>query len=387
MTSLKNILGLGLVFTLAGTAQAQITEDFESGNADNWRMDFDGTYNGFAVPAIPATHVPSGGNPGGYIQFQQIQSQTDTWFLNGELATSWKGDLRAAGVQGVDMDMRYVGNSPWGMHMYVVLGDDMGTPELTDDILIWSPYDPGAYSFAGFGVALPENTWNSVHWDMDLSSTTLPANWTVWSYTGTNSGDDNADWNAVVQDVDYVAFINGAPWGGFTLGFVDIDFDNLSLDTGAVGTSRCFCDGSGTAAPCGNAGAAGNGCANGANGAGSNLSAVGINSAAASTVVLNATGAPAGNPGLFFQGDTTINSGNGQIFNDGLRCAGVNIIRLQVRTTDANGDATSTIDIANRGGVNAGETKSYQFWYRDPQGSPCGGNSNLSNALEITWLP
>jgi hypothetical protein len=32
-----------------------------------------------------------------------------------------------------------------------------------------------------------------------------------------------------------------------------------------------------------------------------------------------------------------------------------------------------------------GDTGCYQFWYRDPVGSPCGAGFNLTNAYTITW--
>ena len=34
----------------------------------------------------------------------------------------------------------------------------------------------------------------------------------------------------------------------------------------------------------------------------------------------------------------------------------------------------------------SGQTKRFQFWYRDPVG-PCGTGFNLSNALVLTFTP
>jgi len=153
---------------------------------------------------------------------------------------------------------------------------------------------------------------------------------------------------------------------------------------GCVGTSQCFGDGSGTACPCGNAGGAGEGCAN-STGSGSTLCATGSTSIAANNLVLTATNALPGQPGLFFQGDVSINGGNGIVFGDGLRCCGTNVIRIQVVLPDAGGTAATTDSISGDGGVSAGQTKCYQFWYRNPAGGPCGTGFNLTNAVSITW--
>ena len=63
------------------------------------------------------------------------------------------------------------------------------------------------------------------------------------------------------------------------------------------------------------------------------------------------------------------------------------MIRLQVRFAAADGTSATSIDIAQKGGVVAGDTKRYQNWYRDPGSSVCGALFNLTNGYEITWLP
>jgi hypothetical protein len=52
--------------------------------------------------------------------------------------------------------------------------------------------------------------------------------------------------------------------------------------------------------------------------------------------------------------------------------------------SDQNGTTQTTVDVALRGGVAAGDLRRYQLWYGDP-GTPCGALFNLSNATEITW--
>ncbi len=150
------------------------------------------------------------------------------------------------------------------------------------------------------------------------------------------------------------------------------------------GSTFCSGDGSSTACPCGNTGGAGEGCANGT-GSGARLSASGTASVSAADLVLSAENLIPSQPGLYFQGNNAVNSGNGNPFGDGLRCAGGGVIRLQVRFADSNGTSQTSANIAANGGVSAGDTKRYQIWYRDPNTSPCSTQFNLSNGYEITW--
>ena len=153
-----------------------------------------------------------------------------------------------------------------------------------------------------------------------------------------------------------------------------------------VGTPYCFGDNTGTPCPCGNPGATGQGCANGS-GAGAVLSAAGSTSAGAANLVLSGSNLIAFQPGLYFQGDAQVNGGAGVPFGDGIRCAGTNVLRLEVRTADANGQSSTTVDLVAQGGVVAGQTVNYQLWYRDPSTSPCGTGFNLSNGLSVTFAP
>ena len=75
------------------------------------------------------------------------------------------------------------------------------------------------------------------------------------------------------------------------------------------------------------------------------------------------------------------------MFGDGLRCAGTNVVRLQVLNADASGESLSSLNVALAGGVAAGDSRAYQLWYRDPGGSPCGTGFNTTNGVLATWVP
>ena len=159
-------------------------------------------------------------------------------------------------------------------------------------------------------------------------------------------------------------------------------------------TSFCPGDGTGTACPCANNGAAGNGCANSLNANGGHLQGNGSVSVANDTLVLSGSGVPNG-PGLYFQGTNQVNAGNGTAFGDGKRCAGGTIIRLGIVTAAGNAStypspnppAVNAIPISLKGLNVAGNVRNYQLWYRDSGAFCTASVFNLTNAVNVTWTP
>ena len=162
--------------------------------------------------------------------------------------------------------------------------------------------------------------------------------------------------------------------------------EGIHMITRELWRGYCYGDGSGTSCPCGNAGGPGEGCAN-STGLGATLSVEGTLSISAGDAVLRGDQAAPNQPGLYFQGTSEIAGGDGIVFGDGLRCAGGSIIRLQLVAADSSGSSQTNIDLGAAGGVVAGETYTYQLWYRDPISSPCGNPFNLSSAVSATWRP
>lgn len=156
-------------------------------------------------------------------------------------------------------------------------------------------------------------------------------------------------------------------------------------------TPICFGDGSGAPCGCGNESAPGSmaGCLNGL-GVPARLTASGSTSILQDNLVLTADGVTK-HPGLFCQGDNQLNGGAGVTFGDGLRCCGGSMIRLQIVDPPGPTQPTtvsSTVSIPNHappGTVQAGDTKCYQLWYRDPTSSPCGSTFNFTNAVLVVW--
>ncbi len=153
-----------------------------------------------------------------------------------------------------------------------------------------------------------------------------------------------------------------------------------------VALFRPFCFGTTSACPCSNPGGPGEGCEN-STGTGCTLSAMGVPSVSSDTVRLIATRAPGDQIGLFVQGSDMAGGGQGIPFGNGLRCTLGATTRLQLIHADIHGAAVTSGSISALGGVSAGETRYYQYWFRDHAGAACGDTHNLSNALEITWTP
>ena len=169
---------------------------------------------------------------------------------------------------------------------------------------------------------------------------------------------------------------------------------NLTNPLVRPGVGYCFGDaGVGTPCPCGNdndGSVPGAGCANGVFTSGANLWGSGVASVSEDSLVLTTTGLEPNNTGLYFQADNRVNGGDGNVFGDGLRCAGGALVRLQIRTASASGASRTTIPLGARGGVSAGDTKRYQCWYRTIVNPPCGlgvNDFNLSNGYEVVWAP
>jgi hypothetical protein len=145
-----------------------------------------------------------------------------------------------------------------------------------------------------------------------------------------------------------------------------------------------------TTCPCGNNGAAGNGCAHSFDAGGANLAATGT--AALDDVVLSSSSTPSASFTLFLQhaaiGDT--------IFHDGVLCAGGTLIRLRGRNA-AGGSATFpdstfaqdvTLTLAQRGGVTpgSGARRYYSAWYRNASSSFCPpATANVTNGWVVDW--
>jgi hypothetical protein len=162
----------------------------------------------------------------------------------------------------------------------------------------------------------------------------------------------------------------------------------VRLPSVTTGTPYCFGDGSGTACPCGNAGATGNGCASSINPNGGKLAGEGLASITSDSFSLHGSGLVL-TSGLYFQGTTQQSGGAGAVFGDGLRCAAGSVVRLGTKFA-TNGESQYPVagdaSISVKGGVTVPGTREYQLWYRNAGPFCTPSTFNLTNGLEVTWV-
>jgi hypothetical protein len=173
-----------------------------------------------------------------------------------------------------------------------------------------------------------------------------------------------------------------------TEGGIEIDHLQYGLNSAPAGTSFCF-GVAGSACPCANFGLPGRGCENSLATGGALLSATGTPSVANDTLVL-AGSFMSNSSVLYFQGTTRQNGGLGSVFGDGLRCAGGTTVRLGTKTNSAGASHFPSAGdplVSVRGGVAAGNVRTYQVWYRNSAAFCTPSGFNLSNGLEIAWQP
>jgi hypothetical protein len=180
----------------------------------------------------------------------------------------------------------------------------------------------------------------------------------------------------------------------FVLSTVDSIAWLMEADTmpGSFGTIFCTGDGVAphTACPCGNNSATIDavGCLNSL-GVGGRLRSMGTPSIGGDTLVLQGSQMP-NSTCLYFQGTIQQNSGNGVVFGDGLRCAGGAVIRLGQELNAGGASMYPTgaqQPISVKGMVTTPSTRTYQGWYRNAAAFCTSATFNLSNGLEITWMP
>ncbi len=203
----------------APRTQITFRETFDSaGNTGRWSF--------FGNPDNPVEVIEtSGGNPGAFLHSTCTGlACLDTFApqLRTELGTDsvFTGDYRAKRVTrlGVDLAIFDVDFSTGGRPLTLMLTRDPGTPvDPSDDVIV--------YLLGPKNIPDPDGQWKSYHFRVPSQSAGLPAGWLVLQGTG----DDDADWNAVMTDVDQASFFFGDPTFFFIFQQWELGVDNVRI--------------------------------------------------------------------------------------------------------------------------------------------------------------
>jgi glucose/arabinose dehydrogenase len=115
-------------------------------------------------------------------------------------------------------------------------------------------------------------------------------------------------------------------------------------------------------------------------GSGATIASTGSASIAAAELVLLASHGPHHVSGFFFYGQQEVQ----MPFGNGVLCVGGTPVRLHAQVTDEHGFVARPFDAA-AASIAAGETRDFQFYYRDAAGG--GALFNLSDGLRVLFCP
>jgi len=184
----------------------------------------------------------------------------------------------------------------------------------------------------------------------------------------------------------YLIQLGRSPGAGPSYGTFTIS----EFGSSCTGTVYCSGDGTGTACPCSNSGSTAHGCANSIDPGGALLTASGSARVSGDSLVLAAEGMP-DSSALYFQGTTQLGGGHGVVFGDGLRCTGGSLVRLRVKINVGGRSMypeAGEVPISIAGSIPpGGGARNYQVWYRNAAAFCTASTFNLTNGLEIFWLP
>ena len=195
--------GAGLATTTAafGGGAGGFVDTFEFGtNEGGW------SYFGAPLNLIEQIE-PTGGNPGAWLHSTcNALKCLDTFAPQPRTqmgrVSPFTGDYRARGVDtlGIDLILLDVDFSAAERPLSLILTNANKTLE--------DPFDDIQVAFVGSDF-VPEvgDGWRSYSFSVPSASTTLPAGWRVLI----GSGDDDADWNTVMTQVDQVSYFYGDP--------------------------------------------------------------------------------------------------------------------------------------------------------------------------------
>ena len=358
-TSLPHLAALALGAAAASAPASAQIDDFDAGtNPNGWTF---GVTTGDILE-------PTGGNPGGWLHNPLIDSFAPILTSGSTATNAVPTDMRAAGVTRIDIDAITNGVSitAAGRSFTILLRDTKGTPDVNDDDYAYS-----------VGALVPQvgQGWVSYSFDVpSASNDPTPAGWSGGWVGDLSAFRPGVTWSDVISSVDVVEFWWIDPTFFAIFQQWDVGVDNIEIVSGELGVNFC-------------------GPANAnSTGASGEISASGSADVSDNDVTLQATSLPANQFGIFVVSQTqgfVPNPGG----SSGNLCLGGAIGRYnqpgQILHTGAAGEMTLALDLSQTPtpnaliAITAGETWSFQGWYRDVVGT--GPTSNFTDGLAIAF--
>jgi hypothetical protein len=209
--SVSAFLGLIFVSFMASVAtlRAGFVETFDNGgNNGDWHL----TTN-------PPTIESDGGNPGAYLH-AGADAAVPAWYvpLNTE-NTYFLGDYAAKHVGTLAFDLNiFSGVQVPDRAVTLDLNTTLGTGDFSKGV--------DAY-YVGRDISRFPEGWHTYKFPVDATSVTIPAGWVVTKGDGKPGTD--ADWQALMQDVETVGVELGTPGFAYPFGLWDLGLDNCRI--------------------------------------------------------------------------------------------------------------------------------------------------------------
>ena len=371
-----------------------------------------GGYEGWAWSGTVAPPVGIGDLPGGGFYSVAYSISGDGNVVVGESES-------ASGIEAFRKDLATgvmigLGDLPGGAFSSRANGASYDGSVVVGESLTGVTTGPFRWTAAGGMVALTAVTGSAKACNADGS---IVVGWTAYSST-THA----FVWDAAhgVRDLNTVLATDyglGAVLAGWTLyEAVDVSADGrvivghgtdpagvpqawiVDLGAGPASpmTSMCHPGEAGVmACPCGNApGASGNGCNNSSHSGGAHLSATGVASLSADSLVFTAVREKPTSLSIVIQGPSFTPAG--AVFGQGVRCVSGSLKRLYVKTASGGAitaPAAGDLPVHTRSAalgdtIAAGSDRFYFVFYRDPVvlgGCPATSTLNATQAGKVTW--
>jgi len=206
---LSGSIFFSLLLVSITTVCAGFVETFENGSDNgDWHL----TTN-------PPTIEPDGGNPGAYLH-ATADAAVPTWYvpLNTE-DTYFLGNYAAKQVGTLAFDVNiFSGVQVPDRAVTLDLNTTLGTGDFSKGV--------DAY-YVGRDISKLPDGWHTYKFPVNAASPTIPAGWVVTKGNGKPGTD--ADWQALMQDVETLGVELGKPGFAYPFGIWDLGLDNCRI--------------------------------------------------------------------------------------------------------------------------------------------------------------